>query len=124
MTETKTTNTEAPSILGSMPYDKAEKIMRAVLAVGFKAQDIGHENAKFPMDYSLEEICIASRMVSARNKEKMNRPGKHSMMMSMADRGIAHHYALAHYRNDPRDLLEAVGFTLTDPEDDDEDDDD
>jgi hypothetical protein len=111
-------NLEAPSFLGSMPIEKAKAIMSKVLSVGFKAIGFAdeYEKAEFPIQYSLEEICIAARLVSEDNKRKHSNVAdgiERSFMMTMADRGIAAHYALAHYQGDPKALLEAVGFTLS-----------
>ncbi|MGL5059053.1 MAG: hypothetical protein ACRC62_03645 [Microcoleus sp.] len=108
--------TTAPSILGTMPYEKAKAIMHTVLDVAIEAQGIGCKGAVFPMEYSLEEICIAARLVG-KHKGHPNADGTRTMMLTIADRGIAAHYALAHYNNNPEALLEALGFCVSSEDD-------
>jgi hypothetical protein len=63
-------------------------------------------------------LLIANRVVKE-NPGESNTDGSRSMMMHMADRGVAARYALAHYGGSPEALLESLGYALSNDDDDD-----
>jgi hypothetical protein len=105
---------------GTMPLEKAQEIVAAVLKCGF--YDIGLSDnpnrPPWPVQYTLEELLIANRVVQE-NPGASNPKGGTSKMMHMADRGVAARYALAHYGGSPEALLESLGYTLSSDDDDD-----
>jgi hypothetical protein len=104
---------------GTMPLDKAKEIVSAALECGF--YDSGFSDSlkapKWPVQYTLEELLIANRVVKE-NPGESNPDGTRSMMMHMADRGVAARYALAHYGGSPEALLDSLGYTLSNDDED------
>jgi hypothetical protein len=103
---------------GTMPLESAREITSAVLACGF--YDIGlsdgSKQPEWPVQYTLEEILIANRVVK-KNPGDSDPGGTRTKMMHMADRGVAARYALASYGGNPEALLESLGYTLEQQED-------
>jgi hypothetical protein len=101
------------AVFGTMPIEKAREIVSAVLECGF--HDIGLSESikrpEWPVQYTLEELLIANRVIR-KDEGVINSNNHRSMMMNMADRGVAARYALAHYGGSPEALLESLGYTL------------
>lgn len=102
------------AVFGTMPIEKAKEIVSTVLECGF--YDMGLSDSlrppKWPVQYTLEELLIANRMVRNDTGE-LHSDGSRSHMMNMADRGVAARYALAHYGGNPEALLESLGYELS-----------
>lgn len=105
--------------LGTMPISKAEEIVGAMLKCSF--HDMGLEDddvprPPWPSQYSLEELCIAARIVSEHPGTVT--PEGTSKMMTIADRGIAAKAAFDGYHGDIYALLESLGYHISNGEDD------
>jgi hypothetical protein len=105
------------AVFGTMAIEKAREVVSAVLECGF--HDVGlSDNPRrpaWPVQYTLEELLIANRVIKDDLGELLP-DGRRSMMMHMADRGVAARYALAHYGENPNALLESLGYTLSEDE--------
>jgi hypothetical protein len=103
------------AVYGTMPIEKAREIVSAALECGFHDMGLFDDDQKrpaWPVQYTLEELLIANRVVRE-DSGVINPDGSRSMMMNMADRGVAARYALAHYGGNPEALLESLGYELS-----------
>lgn len=93
-----------------MDIDKASEILNPVIHCAIKNTIgvPGYGNPAFPLDRTLEELCIAARTIGEHNAK--GESGE--IFVTVDDRMIAALYALAHYDNDPETLLEALGYSL------------
>lgn len=108
---------------GPMSIARALEITGACVRTA-AALEIDGERIPLPK-CSLEEMLVANRMVEGHKEPPVTKDGKTTtkLYMHVAPRLLAAHYALEQYDGDPRMLLAALGFQLTNSQNEDGNDD-
>lgn len=109
-----------------MTLDRAKEINAALMRSATSIL-LGPTYVPLPKGVSLEEMCVATRMIKeAPSEETIHEDGHKTFTVTMRcdPRITAAMYAFDNYGQSPTRLLEAFGFnaTATDDQDDDEED--
>lgn len=96
-----------------MTIELAKQIVGQCVAASLYRLGITDQLAEIP-DCELEELLVANRLMAGYTET--NEDSSTSIFTRVDPRGLAAMYALKHYQNDPRALLEALGYRLSDDE--------
>lgn len=93
-----------------MKKEKAEILIGNCLRNGLYSQGIIDEQPPKISCRSLQSLLDANKLIVKSNKEKLSLPGKHTVHMTIADRGLAAMYTAMNFEGGTPEEPNIVGY--------------